>query len=120
MKSSDEKRRFSSARFYRLAKRLVIGTSILSILFFALSLYIYNFELGKMYKQNMDYCGEIPIGSSDLALNYWKTCSDNAESIVNFWTKSVMFSPIVALGLPIIFFVGVGFYKYVFPRIDNE
>lgn len=121
MKTSSNTREFSSRRLYRLIKRLVIGITILTVLYFGLALYVYNFELNQMYKLNLGYCGGFPQpGAGDLAWKYYGECADKADAIIDFWTNSVIFSPIIAIILPSIFFGGLGIYRYLFPRNKAE
>lgn len=116
-----EKRKFSRKRLYKLAKRIVIVIAVLASLWFIFSIYIYNFELDEIYSRNMTSCGGFPkAGSADLAWEFYGSCVDKADSVEKFWVNSLMFSPLVAFGLPIIFFGSVGVYRYLFPKNKME
>lgn len=111
MKDFEAKRKFNKKRLYKLAKLLVIITSVLSGALAVITLYMVF--SGAAYKNWSYGCKDYPDGSRLRHECVWLAVREEGK-LYKQGEKSI----IIAVVLPVVFFGGGFLYKYLFPKTE--
>jgi hypothetical protein len=109
-------RKFNTARAYKLAKKVVIGVTVITGLLGLYSLYM--LESNSILHQWENYCSKHPDTKELLAVGY--SCMSTAFQVIDENTNLMYKSLGIAIFLPTIFFGGTALYKYLFPPEETE
>ncbi len=112
------KREFDGKKLYNLLKNIVVVITLLA-LFIAVT--NYNDINSNEYAQDVHKCDQkYPNIRSDQAESLlWSTCLMVANGILKLQQDNFSRAGIVAILLPLIFFGGTWFFKYIFPIKDE-
>lgn len=102
-----DKRKFNANRLYKLIKLLVIGIALLSgvLGLFTMRGVQTNYTDERIKKSCSDYDIQYV---NECELSYYRTKDSFIETIIKEFE--------IAIGLPLVFFGGVGLYRYIFPK----
>lgn len=111
-------RKFSPKKLYKLAKILVIIIVVLSLFMAAAS---YNRINSNDFTQMINNCNQLyPTRISDeTELSLWSGCHKSAYDVLQLQQEIFQNAVAVAVLLPLIFFGGTWFFKYIFPMKDK-
>jgi len=110
-------RHFSGKRFYKSIKILVITLSVLLWLGALLQMqYEYNWKNNQMNAEIASCAQDIPNPNS----THYTYCTDFYNSVATNQITEVYFLAALGTLLPIIFYGGVAFIRYLFPVTSSE
>lgn len=104
------KRRFSGERLYRLLKWIVIGITVVA---WVLAIYSYSEVMtGKALRDWEKTCGKY---GGTYGETYYDYCMGAGFQQISDLTNAMYKEFAIGIFLPLVFFGGVGLYRYIFP-----